>query len=489
MKSSYDVAIIGGGVIGCAIARWMTKTSASVLVIEAKNDVATGASRANSGIVHAGFDTHEGTLMAELNVKGNAMYTQMAKELSAPLRRNGSLVLAFTSEDLKHLEKLHAQGTSNGVPDLQLLTKEETLEREPNLNPELIGALFAPTGGITCPYKLTAALAENAVANGAEFSLGKPVTGLSHANDQWTITLEDGTVVSAKLIVNAAGLVADEVSKLAGADEFKITARRGEYMLLDRSEGTMLTSTIFQPPSKMGKGILVTPTVDGNLLAGPTAQDQDDKGDVATTADGLAEVTQKARVSLPGIRTNRMITSFTGLRAVPDPYDFRIEASKVAPNFVQAAGICSPGLTSAPAIGEMVMEIVKGMLSLGDNGDFNPIRFEPKPFAEMTWEERTQAIADDPKYGQVICRCETVTEAEIVRAIHSSIPAVSLDAIKRRTRAGMGRCQGGFCAPRVMEIISRETGKSLLEINKGEPGSYMVCELLKGGQCSECKHA
>lgn len=489
MKSSYDVAIVGGGVIGCSIARWMTKTSASVLLVEARSDVATGASRANSAIVHAGFDTHEGTVMAALNAKGNAMYTDMCKQLSVPLVRNGSLVLGFTQEDIPKLEQLRAQGEANGVPGLQVLTKEETLAREPNLNPDLTGALFAPTGGITCPYKLTAALAENAIHNGADFSMGKAVTGLERAGDAWRITLEDGSRISARVVINAAGLMADEISHLAGAEAFELIARRGEYMLLDRSEGTMVTSTIFQLPNKMGKGILVTPTVDGNLLAGPTAHDQADKRDVSTTAQGLAEVIQKARLSLPGIRPNRMITGFTGLRAVPDPYDFRIEASKKADGFVQAAGICSPGLSCAPAIAEMVVDIVKGLIPLQENPDFDPIRFEPKPFAEMSWEERGQAIAEDPAYGQVICRCETVTEAEIVRAIHAPIPAVSLDAIKRRTRAGMGRCQGGFCAPRVMEIIARETGMSLLEINKGEPGSYLVCEMLKGGQCGECKHA
>lgn len=485
MKTSYDVAIIGGGVIGSAIARWMTQTSASVVVIEARSDVATGSSRANSGIVHSGFDTVQGSNMAKFNVRGNAMYSEMCEQLHTPLKRNGSLVLAFTQDDMTHIQKLYTQGVANGVPGLKILTKEETLKQEPNLNPDLVGALYAPTGGITCPYQLTTALAENAIQNGAKYCLGQLVTKLEREQQAWNITLQDGTTITARVVVNAAGLKADEVSRMAGAEEYTIIPRRGEYILMDRSEGTMLTSTIFQPPSKMGKGILVTPTVDGNLMAGPTATDQDDKEDVSTTAQGLEEVIKKARISLPGIRTHRMITSFTGLRAVPQPYDFRVHTSELVDGFVQVAGICSPGLTAAPAIAEYVVELVQAIMPLGKNEAYNPVRVHPIPFAEMTWEERKQAIEQDPAYGQVICRCETVTEAEIVRAIHAPIPATSLDAIKRRTRAGMGRCQGGFCSPRVMEIIARETGMSMMDINKGEPGSYLVCDVLKGGQGCE----
>lgn len=489
MATKVDIAIIGAGVVGCSIARWLTQTNANVLVIEARNDVACGASRANSAIVHAGFDAHPGTLMSRLNVKGNAMYDEMCTQLSVPLIRNGSLVLAFEQEDLAHLEKLRKQGTEAGVPGLEILSKEEVLKREPLLNPELIAALWAPTGAITCPYKLTSALAENAIANGAQFMLGHAVNSLSQQQDGWEIGLEDGSSVTAAVVINAAGVYADEISRMAGAEDYTLVPRRGEYMLLDRSEGTMVSSTIFQSPTRMGKGVLVTPTVDGNLLVGPTALDQEDKRDVSISAEGLGEVAQKSRLSLPGIRLNRMITGFTGIRAIPDPYDFRIETSDVVPGFVQVAGICSPGLSSAPAIAEMVLGLVRDLLPLSDNEEYNPTRFEAKPFMEMNWEERRQAVAEDPAYGQIICRCETVTEAEIVRAIHSAIPATSLDAVKRRTRAGMGRCQGGFCSPKVMEIIARETGLSFNQINKGEPGSWLVCGYLKDREEAELAQA
>lgn len=460
----YDVAIIGAGVVGSACARVLSRYQLSVALVEKAADVAMGASRANSAIVHAGYDCKPGTLMARFNVAGNALYDTWCRELDVPLVRCGSLVLAFDEEDEKQLATLMEYGKANGVPGLSIISGEEVLKMEPNINPEVKSALLAKTGGITCPYEMTQACADNAKENGVEIITDFAVTAISRG-DHFEITAEDGRKISARYIVNAAGLYADDISKLAGGEAFEITPRQGEYMLLDRSAGQVVKTVIFQTPSKMGKGILVSPTVDGNLFAGPTARDTNDKTDTATTVEGMAEIRKFSRKSVPSIPLNRVITSFTGIRATPHPHDFIIGVSEKQPGLIQCAGICSPGLTSAPAIAQYVPELLeKAGLELKEKESYNPNRKHIKRFAHMTDEERKQAIAEDPRYGRVICRCETITEAEIVQAIARG--ARTLDGVKRRCRAGMGRCQGGFCAPRVMEIISRETGIPMCELTK-----------------------
>nr|WP_122013706.1 NAD(P)/FAD-dependent oxidoreductase [Maliibacterium massiliense] len=468
-----DVAIIGGGVIGCAIARALSYTMNNVAVIEAKDDVAMGASHANSGIVHAGFDAPPGSLMARFNVEGNAMFDALCADLQVPFTRNGSLVAAMGAEEEPALARLLAQGQANGVPGLRMLTGAQARALEPALSPDISAALYAPTGGIVCPYGLTIALAENAAQNGATFLFDAPVDAITQSADGFTLHMGARTLRS-RFIVNAAGAHADEVSRMAGAEAFAIHPRKGEYMLLDKSEGGMLRATVFRTPSAMGKGVLVTPTADGNLMLGPTAQDVADKEDTATSAEGLAAIRASVTQTVPKVRLGRVITSFAGLRAVSGE-DFIIQASKVAPGLVQAAGICSPGLTSAPAIAAHVVALLEGLgLDVTPNPYAVRTRTAPKPFRQMSWEERRAAIEADPRYGHVICRCETVTEAEIVRALEGPLPARSVDAIKRRTRAGMGRCQGGFCSPRVMELLHAHLGIPYPDITKMGGVSHMV---------------
>lgn len=480
-ENMYDVAIIGAGVVGSACARVLSRYRLSVALVEAAADVAMGASRANSAIVHAGYDCEPGTLMARFNVAGNALYDQWCSQLDVPLMRCGSFVLAFDEQDEKQLEKLLDYGRQNGVPELSIIPGSQALEMEPNLNPQVRSVLWAKTGGITCPYEMTQACAENAAANGVTILTDFKVVQID-SGETFTLKSARGQSIAARYLVNAAGLYADEISGMAGGEPFTITPRQGEYMLMDKTAGQVVHTVIFQTPSKMGKGILVSPTVDGNLFAGPTARDTDDKTDTSTTAQGMAEIQRFARKSVPDIPLNRVITAFTGIRATPHPHDFIIGVSKLQPRLIQCAGICSPGLTSAPAIAENLPALCRQAgLELVEKDDYNPTRAHIARFARMTPAQREAAIAQDPRYGRVICRCETITEAEIVQAIARG--ARTLDGVKRRCRAGMGRCQGGFCAPRVMEIISRETGIPMTELTKFGGGS----RLLAGGIKEELK--
>lgn len=470
----FDVAIIGGGVIGCAAAWALSRYEGRFCLLEAHEDVANETSKANSAIVHAGFDAEAGTEMARLNVLGNAMFDMLHEDLEVPFIRNGSLVLAFDDEDMAHVKELYERGIKNGVPGLEIWDKARVLEKEPNISENIVGALWAPTGGITCPYELTIALGETAAMNGTEFIFNFRADKIEKDADGFTISAGDRKV-RAKYIINAAGLYADEVSALAGGETFGIYPRKGEYIILDRSEGNTVSSTIFQTPSKMGKGILVTPTVDGNLLLGPTAEDGEIKDDFATTAKGLAEVRTQSTRSVPGIRFNKAIKTFAGNRAQTPVHDFHIKVSDKVPGLVHAAGICSPGLTSAPAIGEELVGLLSGIgFELKPRADYKGKRKAIRRFREMNPEERAEAIARDPRYGRIICRCETVSEAEIVEAMHRPIPARSLDAVKRRTRAGMGRCQSGFCSPYVMKLLCREHGMKMEEVTKFGGQSFIV---------------
>jgi len=478
---NYDVVVIGGGVTGCAIARALSAYQLKAALLEAADDVAMGSSRANSAIVHSGYDAEPGTLMAEMNVKGNAMMEQLCRELNVPFKRTGSMTLAFDEDQKALLVKLLSQGIKNGVPGVEICSGEWALEKEPNLSPDVKAVLWAPSAAINCPYQLTVALAENAAANGVEVKTGWKLTKVEEAEDGLTLTNEKGESITTRYMVNAAGLYADDVSRIAGGEEFTIFPRRGEYMLLDRKEGKRVSTVIFQTPTKMGKGVLVSPTVDGNVFAGPTSEDIEDKTDTSTTAEGMAALKAAACLSVPSLGLNQVITSFTGLRAQwKEKHDFIIKISDSQKRLVQAAGICSPGLTSAPAIAERVVELLgEAGLELTKDESFNPIRPHKKPFREMTNEERAEAIKENPLYGRIICRCETVTEAEIVAAIHADVPATSVDAVKRRTRAGMGRCQGGFCSPRVMEILARELGCDMGEITKFGGNSWLTCGRIK----------
>lgn len=469
----YDVLIIGAGVCGSAAARELSRYQLKIGVLEKGEDVCSGTSKANSGIVHAGFDAKPGSLMAEMNVKGNAMMEELSKELEFSFERIGSLVLCFQEEDLDKLEDLKRQGEKNGVPDIQIIRQEALREMEPNISHEAVAALYAPTGGIVCPFGLNIALAENAAMNGVDFFFDKEVERIEKSEEGYRVITGD-QVFETKCIINAAGVYADVFHNMVSEQKIHITARKGEYYLLDRSVGDYVNHTIFQLPGKYGKGVLVTPTVHGNLLVGPTAKDIENKEGTNTTAEGMEEVAKKAVRSVEGLPLRQVITSFTGLRAHEEGHEFIIEEVKDAPGFFDCAGIESPGLTSAPAIGVRLAELVSQKLHPEKKEDFISKRkgiLNPQKLSREEWRE---LVKENPAYGTIICRCESVTEGEILDAINRPLGARSLDGVKRRTRAGMGRCQSGFCAPKTMEILSREWKIPMEELTKAGGNSKLL---------------
>ena len=468
----YDVAIVGAGVVGSAIARELAKFKVSACVIEKDEDVCNGTSKANSAIVHAGFDAKPGTLKAKLNVRGNEMMDELSKELDFPFKRNGSLVVCTKDQDPALLDELVEKAKANGV-EVQILERDELIKMEPNLADDVVKALYAPTGAIVCPFHLTMALAENAADNGVEFFLNTEVTRIEKKDDHYVISTDKDTI-EAKTVVNAAGVYADKFNNMVSEHKLEIIARRGQYMLLDKDAGSHVSRTIFQLPSKMGKGVLVTPTVHGNLLVGPTAEDIDDKEGVNTTAEGLGSLAATSAQSVKNVPMRQVITSFAGLRAHEVNGDFVIGEAEDAPGFFNAAGIESPGLSSAPAIGEMVASQVAEKLGLEKNPNFNGKRKGILNPATLSIEERNELIKKQPAYGNIICRCEMVTEGEILDAIHRTLGARSLDGVKRRTRAGMGRCQAGFCSPKTMEILEREVPMSMFDVTKNGKDAKIV---------------
>ena len=469
----YDVLIIGAGVVGSAVARELAKYKLSVAVAEKENDVAMGTSKANSGIVHAGFDAKTGTNKAIYNVLGARMYPQLAEELQFPYRKNGALVLCFEESERYKLEELLEQGKRNGVNGLSILDGDAVREMEPNVSDKVVAALYAETSGIVSPYEMTIALAENAADNGVEFLLGQEVSSIKRTRNGFKAQLSDKTV-EAKVVVNCAGVYADDVyNTFVGSHSMTIITRKGEYCLLDKKCGGLTDKTLFQLPSDMGKGILVAPTTHGNIIVGPTAADLPVKDDIDTTYTGLNIAFDTAAKSVPCLSRRNIITQFAGLRAHPDSGDFIIGESEV-PNFYNVAGIESPGLTAAPAIAVDVAEEIATRLNAEKNPCFNPRRKAIPCFAKMSDSEREQLIARNPLYGKIVCRCENVTEGEIVDSIRRPLGATDLDGVKRRTRAGMGRCQMGFCTPRIMEILARELNKDITEITKYGKGSKVV---------------
>lgn len=460
-----DVIVIGGGVSGCAIARELSRYQYKTVVLERCSDICEGTSKANSGIVHAGFDSEPGSLMAELNVKGNAMMEKLSEELDFPFKRNGSLVLCFEEENRPKLEKLLEKGIANQVPGVKIISGDEAREMEPNVTKEAVAALYAPSGGIVCPFGFTIALAENACENGAEFHLETEVTDIIRGEEGYTVKTNKGDF-EAKIVINAAGVYADKLHAMVSEKPMQIVARKGEYCLMDKTVGGTVSHTIFQLPTIYGKGVLVTPTVHGNLLTGPTAVDIEDKENTQTTAEGLEDVLRRASLSVPCISKRQIITSFTGLRAHEKGHDFIIEEAEDAPGFIDVAGMESPGLSSAPAVGCYVADIVQKILPMEAKSDFKAVRKGIPNMAVASFEEKQALIKENPAFSNVICRCEGVTEGEILAAIHRPLGATTLDGIKRRTRAGMGRCQAGFCSPRTIEILARELGCDISEITK-----------------------
>ena len=467
----FNVAVIGAGVVGALVARELTRYTDSVCILERKGDVGMGATRANSAIVHAGFDAKEGSLKAKLNVKGSLMMQRVTDELGVKYNKCGSLVVGFGEEDEKTLGELLVRGEKNGVPGLRIVSAEELREMEPNIGDGVTAALYAPSGAIVCPYELCMAGVGNAMDNGAQLKLNFEVSKIERVEGRFKITSSSGDSVVAKYVINSAGLYSDKIAQLGGFSDFSVRPRRGEYVLLDRECGAHVSHTIFRCPSKMGKGVLVTPTVDGNLLLGPTAEDIEDKENTETTKAGLERVIALASEQVKNIPTRAVITQFTGLRATGSTGDFIININD---GFINLGGIESPGLTSAPAIAEYVAELlIESGAELTVREDFNPHRRSMHYFRDADIDTKNEIIAKKPEYAHVICRCETVTEGEILEAIRTNPKPTDVDGVKRRTRASMGRCQGGFCTPYIVELLSRELGIPYEAVTKFGGGSFI----------------
>jgi len=473
-----DVIVIGAGLVGCAVARELARYKVHVRVLERSCDVAEGATKSNSAIVHAGYDAKPGTHKARFNVAGNALFEPLCRELGVPFQRNTSLVVAFSSEDRPKLEELKARGETNGVPGLRIVEREEVLTLEPNIGPDVIAALVAPTGGICCPYELTYRLAESAAANGVEFSFNCGARTVARYGGGWRVETEDGRTYEARVVLNAAGLYADVFNNQVSGEKLTIRPRRGEYLMIDKLFAGAFRATVFQVPTAMGKGVLVSPTVDGTLIVGPTAEELEDKSDTRTTAASLAKIRQSAERVWNGFPSSGVIATFAGLRAHGDRGDFVLGEPPDAPGFFNAAAIESPGLTAAPALAVWLAERVADRLGATKRPEFAGGSSHWPQFRSMSSSERAAAIARDPAYGRIVCRCEGVSEAEIRAAIRCRIGARTLDGVKRRTRAGMGRCQGGFCTPRIIAILCEELGVAPEEVTKFGGGSF----LLKGAR-------
>ncbi len=474
-----DVIIVGAGVVGCSIARCLSRYELDVLVLEGKEDVASGASKANSAIVHAGFDAEPGSNKAKYNVRGNEMFEQTCRELHVPFIRNTSLVVAFSDEELPNLQKLYDRGIQNGVKELRIIDRDELRALEPNVSKEAVAALLAPTGGICCPYDLTFRTAENAAANGVKFLFNKPVKTVKPEDGFWTLVTEDGETFQARAIVNASGVSSAFLNNQVSATKYNIQPRRGEYVMLDKSEKDCFKATMFQCPGPMGKGVLVSPTVDGTIIVGPTSEDIDSPDATETTAFGLDKMRRLSTRIWTEIPFRKAITTFSGIRAhETTKHDFVLGEAPDAPGFFNALGVESPGLTSAPAIGVDLAQEVATKLGAKKKETISDDVSDWPRVRELSPDELNKLIEKDPRYGRIICRCETISEAEIRASIRCRVGATTIDGIKRRTRATMGRCQGGFCTPRLIEILADELGVPQEQITKAGGESLMVLSRL-----------
>ena len=469
----YDVTIIGGGVIGCSIARELSKYDLKICLIEKEEDVCSGTSKANSAIVHAGYDAKCGSLKARFNVEGSNMMEELSRELDFEFKRNGSMVLCFSEDDIEDLKSLYNKGKKNGVKDLSIISGDEARKIEPNLSKEVVAVLYAPTGGIVCPFGLTIAMAENAYENGVRFLMNTTVENVQKLKKGYCLKTSNGNIIS-RFVVNAAGIYSDDFHNMVSKKKIHIIPRRGDYCLLDKEAGNHVKNTIFQLPGKYGKGILVSPTVHGNLLIGPTAIDIEDKEATATTSKGLDETIEKSALSVRNIPLKLIITSFAGIRAHEESDDFIIGEPEDAEGFFDAAGIESPGLSSAPAIGKYLSEMIGIKAGARKKDNFKPKRKGIIHLNQLSYKERENLIKERPEYGVIVCRCEQISEGEIIDAIKRPLGAVSMDGVKRRVRAGMGRCQAGFCTPKTMEILARELGVSVERICKNSEGSELL---------------
>ncbi|XZJ41544.1 NAD(P)/FAD-dependent oxidoreductase [Clostridium perfringens] len=466
-----DIIVIGAGVVGCSIARELSKYNLDVLVVEKNSDVSEGISKGNSGIVHAGYNEKIGTLKAKLNIEGNKIFDDLSRDLQFPFKRNGAFILAFSDEEMKTLESLKENGEKLGVEGLEILTREEALNIEPNLNKEIVGVLNVKTSGIVSPYEMTIALAENAAENGVEFKLNSKVTNIEKISEGYKVTLNNKELVSGKLIINASGLEGAFLNNLVSMSKREINPVKGEYCLFDKVAGAMINKTLFQVPNKLSKGVLVTPTAEGNLLVGPNAVEGKT---LETSREGIDEILDKSKKSLEELPVARILNTFSGIRPKTKEGNFIIEEVVDAKNFINVIGIDSPGLTAAPAIGVYVVNMIKERLDLVEKKNFKKTREKIVRFAELSLEEKNKLIKEKPAYGHMVCKCEFVTEGEIVEAIHRPIKALTVDAIKRRTRASMGGCQGIGCTLPISKILSRELGIDISDINKNSEGSPVI---------------
>lgn len=492
----YDVVIIGAGVIGSFIARELAKYDLNILLLEKGPDVASGSSKANTAIVHSGYSPKPGTLKAKLNKIANPLFEKICEELDVPFKRIGSLLVAFDEEGVEKVKKKYKRGIKNNINSLEIIDRKRLLEMEPNLNKDAICALYAPTTGIVGPWEFTIALAENAVDNGVTLKLNTKVEDIHKSKIGYQITTNQG-IVEAKYVINCAGLFADEINNMVAPCTFKIVPKRGNYYVLDKKVGNIVNHVIFQGHKKELKNIIVTPTVHGNLLIGPGAVEIEDKTDLKTTRKELELVRKSSKITIEDIPFEETITTFAALRPKSEilvkdeegkmvfsegEQDFIIGIPKEAPGFINVAGIKSPGLTASPAISKYVVEIFKKISGeLKINPAFNPRRRRVIRFSELTDREKAEVIKKDARYGNIVCRCEQITEGEIVDSIHRNVGATTLDGVKRRVRAGMGRCQGGFCAAKVMDILARELKKDIVDIKKDSPNSYILTQDDKEG--------
>jgi glycerol-3-phosphate dehydrogenase len=480
MNNRYDVAIIGAGVSGASIARTLSQYQLKVCLVEKEADVAFQTSKANSGIIHAGFHHNRKYLKAELELKGNMMFDRLHRELKFPFYRCGILVVAMEQEELKYIWHLYEQGRENGVFGMEMCSRDRMLALEPGLNADVAGGLYAPSGGIVEPYLYGFTMVESARKNGVDVLTGFKVIEAEFGGNEYTVKAEDGRALTARYVINAAGLYADEVSKIFRAEEFTIKPRKGEYYVMDKATKARPKHVLFPVPTPVSKGILIIPTVEGTVLIGPTAEMIEKKDDLSTSTEKLEHIFDASRKMMREVSMNDAITTFAGIRPCLQSGDFYIEISKEAPHFIQVAGIQSPGLTASPAIGEYVKDLLKKTgCVLIEKADFDPDLEKVRRFSEESAEEADRLIEENPAYGNIVCRCETVTEAEIVAAIRKGHR--TLDGIKFYCRAGMGRCQGGFCSYKIIKIIMRETGMTYDEITKHGPGSEILAAELSGG--------
>lgn len=466
-----DITVIGAGVVGCAIARELSRYALDIAVIDKNEDVAEGISKANSGIIHGGYNEKKGTLKAKLNLEGNEMMDELASKLQFPFKRNGALVLAFSEDELKRVKELKTNGEEIGVKGLEILNKEEVLNLEKNINKDVLGALYVKSSGIVSPYEMTLAFGENAVENGVEFILGQGVVDIKKENEIYEISLEGGNTLKSKMVINAAGLGGGFLNNLVSEVKYEINPVKGEYCLFDKVAGTLCEKTLFQVPSELSKGVLVTPTVDGNLLVGPNAKSSKS---IETSREGIDEILDKSKKTIKDIPVDRVLNTFSGLRPKVSGGDFIIEEAKDAKNFINVIGIDSPGLTAAPAIAKYVVNLVSNNINLNEKENFKETRTKMIRMSELSIEEKNKLIAKNPSYGKMVCKCEFVTEGEIIDSIKRPLGATTIDGVKRRTRAMMGGCQGGGCIIPISMILSKELGIDISEVNKNSKSSTVV---------------